>query len=47
MDTHWNSSFYMLQRIVEQEEAVRITLCLLSGNDPTISGEEVEIIKAD
>ena len=34
----------MLQRILEQEESVRTTLCLLSRNDLAISGEEVEII---
>ena len=45
VETHWNSSFYMLQRILEEEEAVRTTLCLLSRNDLAISGEEVEIIK--
>ena len=35
----------MLQRIIEQEEAIRTTLCLLSRNDLTISCEDVEIIK--
>ena len=45
VETHWNSSFYMLQRIVEQEEAIRTTLCLLSRNDLTISCEDVEVIK--
>ena len=45
VETHWNSSFYMLQRIVEQEEIIRTTLCLLSKNDLTISCEDVEVIK--
>ena len=45
VETRWNSSFYMLQRIVEQEEAIRTTLCLLSRNDLTISCEDVEVIK--
>ena len=42
VETRSNSSFYMLQRIVE---AIRTTLCLLNRNDITISGEDVEIIK--
>jgi len=45
VETRWNSSFYMLERIVEQEEAVRTALCLLNRNDLTISSEEVEVIK--
>ena len=45
METRWNSSYYMLQKIVEQEEAIRTTLCLLGRNDIAISGEDVETIK--
>ena len=45
METRWNSTFYMLERIVEQEEAVRTALHLLNRNDVTISSEEVEVIK--
>lgn len=45
VETRWNSAFYMLQRIIEQEEAIRTTLCLLSRNDLTISCEDLEIIK--
>ena len=35
----------MLQRIVEQEEAIHTTLCLLNRNDLVISCEDVEVIK--
>ena len=35
----------MLQRIVEQEEAICTTLCLLSRNDLTILCVDVEVIK--
>ena len=45
VETRWNSSFYMLERIVEQEEAVRTALCLINRNDLTISSEEVEVVK--
>ena len=45
VETRWNSSLYMLQRIVEQEEAIRTTLCLLNRNDLVISCEDVEVIK--
>ena len=44
VETRWNSSLYMLQRIVEQEEAIRTTLCLLNRNDLVISCEDVEVI---
>ena len=45
VETRWNSSFYMLERIVEQEEVVRTALYLLNRNDLTIFDEEVEVIK--
>ncbi|XP_065900618.1 zinc finger BED domain-containing protein 4-like [Dysidea avara] len=45
VETRWNSSFYMLERIIEQEEAARTTLCLLNRNDLTISSEEIEVMK--
>jgi len=35
----------MLERIVEQEEAVQTALRLLNKNDLTISNEEVDVIK--
>ena len=45
VETRWNSSFYMPQRIVEQEEAIQTTLCLLNRNDLVISCKDVEVIK--
>lgn len=35
-EIYWNSSFHMLQRIIEQEEAIYMTSCFLNGNDLTI-----------
>ena len=29
----WNSVFYMLERYLEQKEAVRTTLCMMDRND--------------
>ena len=33
VDTRWNSTYYMVERYLEQHEAIRTTLCLLDRND--------------
>ncbi len=33
VETRWNSSFYMMERYLEQNEAVRTALCLQDRND--------------
>ena len=33
VDTRWNSTYYMLQRYLEQHEAIKTTLCLLDRSD--------------
>ena len=45
VDTRWNSVFYMLERLLEQEEAVRTTLCLLDRSQLNISTDKIEIIR--
>ena len=45
VDTRWNSIFYMLGRYMEQQEAVRTTLCLLDRNDLLIPADKNEIIE--
>ena len=46
VDTRWNSVFYMIERMVEQDEAVRTTLCLLNRNDIIITSESIDVLKS-
>ena len=46
VDTRWNSTFYMFERIIEQHEAVTNTLCLSNRNDLCLSISEVQVLKA-
>ncbi|CAB4011938.1 zinc finger BED domain-containing 1-like [Paramuricea clavata] len=46
VDTRWNSTFYMFERIIEQHEAVMTTLCLSNCNDLCFSISDVEVLKA-
>lgn len=43
--TRWNSTFYMLDRFVELENAVRATMGIINANLPVIALEEWELIK--
>ena len=45
VETRWNSSFYMFERLVEQHEAVTTALCLLGKNVLCLSAANVEILK--
>ena len=45
VDTMWNSTFYMLERYLEQQEAVRTTLCLLDKNDLVLPEEKNPFIE--
>ena len=40
VDTRWNSVFYMLERYLEQEEAIQTTLCLLGRTDLVVPTEQ-------
>lgn len=41
--TRWNSTFYMLERFAELEEAVPTTVALLHKNLPILSAEESKL----
>ncbi|KAB0790275.1 hypothetical protein PPYR_04880 [Photinus pyralis] len=43
--TRWNSTFYMVERFVALEEAVRTTMALISHDLPVISMEEWDFLK--
>ena len=45
VETRWNSSFYMLERYVEQHCAVTTVLCLLNQNQMCITNDEVKTAK--
>ena len=45
VETRWKSSFYMLERYIEQHEAVRTTLCLQDRPDLIISAEKNPFIE--
>lgn len=44
VETRWNSTFYMFQRIVEEYKEVKLTLCSLDREDLSISIDDVKII---
>ena len=39
VDMRWNSTYYMVQRYLEQHEAIKTTLCLLDRNDLMVATE--------
>ena len=43
--TRWNSTIYMLKRILEVKDTVISTLALVNASLPTLSLEEWEIVK--
>ena len=45
VDTRWNSVYYMLERYLEQHEAIRTTLCLLDKNEIIIPSDSNVILK--
>ena len=45
VETRWNSAFYMLERYIEQEEAVTTTLCVLDKNDIVIPADQKELMQ--
>lgn len=45
VDTRWNSVFYMLERLGQQNEAVTTALCLLGRNALCLNEEELSLIK--
>ena len=45
VETRWNSTFFMFQRIIEQHEALTTTLCLLDRSDLCLMNEMNENLK--
>ena len=45
VETRWNSAYYMLERYLEQQEAIRTTLCLMDKNDLIISTDKNAMIE--
>ena len=45
VDTRWNSTFYMLERILEQHDAVTTTLCLQSKSEMCLTDEDLKLTK--
>lgn len=45
VETRWNSTFYMFERIIEQHEAITTTLCLLNKSSLCISPGDIGVLK--
>ncbi|XP_028414611.1 zinc finger BED domain-containing protein 4-like [Dendronephthya gigantea] len=46
VDTRWNSTFYMFERILEQHQAITTALCLNSRNELCLSLADVKLLEA-
>ncbi|XP_076042318.1 zinc finger BED domain-containing protein 4-like [Oratosquilla oratoria] len=46
VDTRWNSTYYMMERYLEQSELVTTTLCLLGRNDLCLSADENMLLQS-
>ena len=45
VSTRWNSVFFMMERMIEQHQAVTTTLCLLDRNAMCLSTSDIETMK--
>ena len=45
VETRWNSTFYMFERIVEQHQAITTALCLHNRNDLCLSAADVKLLE--
>lgn len=45
VETRWNSTFYMIERFLEQNELVTTTLCLLGKNNLCLSDNELALLQ--
>ncbi|KAK3887901.1 hypothetical protein Pcinc_008051 [Petrolisthes cinctipes] len=45
VDTRWNSTYYMMERFLEQHEVITTCLCLLGKNYMCLSEEELELVR--
>lgn len=45
VETRWNSTYYMLERFIQESDLVTTTLCLLGRNDLCLNSDELGLIK--
>ena len=46
VETRWNSTYYMFERITEQHQAITTALCLSGRNAMCLSSSDVSLLKA-
>lgn len=44
VDTRWNSTFYMFERITEQNNAITTALCFSGRNDLCLTAEDMQLL---
>ncbi|KAK3891023.1 hypothetical protein Pcinc_005057 [Petrolisthes cinctipes] len=45
VDTRWNSTYYTMERFLEQHEVTTTTLCLLGKSNMCFNGDELEVVR--
>lgn len=45
VETRWNSTYYMMERLVEQQQAVVATLCFLDRSDLLLDSKDFDVLK--
>ena len=46
VETRWNSTYHMFQRITEQHQAITTALCLSSGSELCLSSSDMDMLKS-
>lgn len=46
VETRWNSTFYMMERYLQQHELVTTTLCLLGRSDMCLNSDECKLLQS-
>ena len=42
--THWNSSYYMFQRLIDEYQAVNTTLCMMDHSGLCLSSQDAVLL---
>lgn len=45
VETRWNSTFYMMERFLEQHEAITTVLCMLGRAPMCLNSDELQVVK--